>query len=248
MNICALISERVRFDAIAGSDTALHRKMLVQWVKNCISRREFMTSCGGGVFMNVKANMLIAQLPEVQSMYVMPSAADESLDRVCAAPLLPVQRPGRSNSSMLSDLYLVATPERDEREAVEIARTRHGFSVSEPKNMNIAIADLLADGDIVANCRGRMEWGARALGNRSILASADDFQRVDKINQMIKMRDFWMPFALSIREESAKRYFSTIQKTCGRGSTTFAFPAVDKAYRDLTASSIRVIKRSGRKS
>ena len=50
-----------------------------------------------------------------------------------------------------------------------------------------------------------MEWGARALGNRSILGSADDYRRVDVINTMIKMRDFWMPFAPSIAEEAKNR-------------------------------------------
>ena len=53
-----------------------------------------------------------------------------------------------------------------------------------------------------------MEWGARALGNRSILASGHDYRVVDELNQAIKQRDFWMPFAPSIRAESAERYFN----------------------------------------
>ena len=53
-----------------------------------------------------------------------------------------------------------------------------------------------------------MEWGARALGNRSILESGHDYRVVDELNQAIKQRDFWMPFAPSILAESTERYFS----------------------------------------
>ena len=188
--------------------------------------------------MNVKANMLIAQLPEVRSIYVMPSAADESLSIGCALHhFYQSTEQTDHTASRLSDLYLGGeASEQEEREAVDIARAKHGFSVSQPEDMNVAIAALLAEGDIVANCRGRMEWGARALGNRSILTSADDFRRVDKINQMIKMRDFWMPFAPSIREEAAARYFDD-KKNQKPWFMTFAFPTNQLNYCDLIASS-----------
>ena len=51
-----------------------------------------------------------------------------------------------------------------------------------------------------------MEWGARALGNRSILANPREWPNVEKINSMIKMRDFWMPFAPSMLAEETGRY------------------------------------------
>ena len=78
-----------------------------------------------------------------------------------------------------------------------------------------------------------MEWGARALGNRSILTSADDFRRVDVINRMIKMRDFWMPFAPSIREEAADRYFDD-PKDLKPWFMTLAYPAREEHYGHLT--------------
>ena len=100
--------------------------------------------------------------------------------------------------------------------------------------MNEAIAGLLADGEIVAVCRGRMEWGARALGNRSILSCAADPRRIDEINNMIKMRDFWMPFAPSIKAESAHRYFE-LNKNIEPDFMTFAFPLLPAAAKDLAA-------------
>jgi len=81
-----------------------------------------------------------------------------------------------------------------------------------------------------------MEWGARALGNRSILTSADDFRRVDVINAAIKKRDFWMPFAPSIRSESTDRYFDD-PKNLNPLLLTFAFPTLPGGRRDLLAGS-----------
>jgi carbamoyltransferase len=72
--------ERVRFDNISGAVQSFTEEMLVKWVKSAIKKTKIRDIvCGGGVFMNVKANMLIQNLPEVKSMYVMPSASDESL-------------------------------------------------------------------------------------------------------------------------------------------------------------------------
>ena len=71
---------------------------------------------------------------------------------------------------------------------------------------NDEIANLLADGEIIARVCGRMEFGSRALGNRSILADPSNSETVKKINEMIKDRDFWMPFAATIMDTFVERY------------------------------------------
>ena len=58
----------------------------------------------------------------------------------------------------------------------------------------------------MARFQGRMEFGARALGNRSILASPSDRDVVPVLNEQIKQRDFWMPFAGSLLSETQDRY------------------------------------------
>jgi carbamoyltransferase len=68
------------------------------------------------------------------------------------------------------------------------------------------IGELVAKGKIVARFSGRLEWGPRALGNRSILADARDYKTVWKVNFQIKHRDFWMPFAPTILEERMGEY------------------------------------------
>ena len=69
--------------------------------------------------------------------------------------------------------------------------------------MDNLAADLILKGEIVARARGPMEFGARALGNRSILCDATDLRNVGTINRVIKSRDFWMPFAPVVMESRA---------------------------------------------
>jgi carbamoyltransferase len=230
---------RIRFDTIAGATQLFTEEMLVEWVRACIRKTGIHNIvCGGGVFMNVKANMLLAQLPEVHSIYVMPSAADESLSiGACLHRYYSTGGGSNFGASRLTNLYFGGMDDAPaELAAVENARGSMQVSVDEPRDMNEAIAQLLADGEIVAVCRGRMEWGARALGNRSILSSATDFRRISEINDMIKMRDFWMPFAPSIKAESAHRYFK-LDKNIEPDFMTFAFPLLREAADDLAAGS-----------
>ena len=65
----------------------------------------------------------------------------------------------------------------------------------------------MAKGKIIGRIYGRAEFGARALGNRSIIANPSNFESLKKINSTIKNRDFWMPFAASVVESRARKYF-----------------------------------------
>jgi carbamoyltransferase len=229
--------ERVRFDTVAGATQRFTEEMMTAWVRGCIAKTGIPDIvCGGGVFMNVKANMLLAEMPEVRSIYVMPSGSDESLSiGACLARFYELEPDADSRASRLTHLYLGGRDDAAvESAAVEDARRSLQLGVAQPGDMNAAIADLLAAGEIVAVCRGAMEWGARALGNRSILSSADDVRRIDRINQMIKMRDFWMPFAPSITAEAAERYFEPI-KGIDYSFMTFAAPTRPETYADIVA-------------
>ncbi|GAB5536474.1 MAG: carbamoyltransferase [Rubricoccaceae bacterium] len=70
-----------------------------------------------------------------------------------------------------------------------------------------ATADLLADGNVIGWFQGRMEWGSRALGNRSIIADPSRADMRDLINLKIKFRERFRPFAPSILEEKLDEYF-----------------------------------------
>ena len=200
-----------RFDGIAGGAQRLLEDALVGWARLMHERYGGeRLALGGGVFMNVKANMLLAAEEWVRDLFVFPSCGDES-NAVGAAYLgyldLCARRGVKPAPQPFGPAYL--GPRLDDTEIEnEIRRrelaTRH--AVSEPARVEERIAELLVSDGVVARCAGRMEFGARALGNRSILANPSDHRVVDLINRMIKARDFWMPFAPSVLRERADDY------------------------------------------
>jgi carbamoyltransferase len=84
-----------------------------------------------------------------------------------------------------------------------------------------ATAAHIAQGKVVGWFQGRAEWGPRALGNRSILADPRRAQMKDTLNQRIKHREIFRPFAPSILEESVGEYF---EQTHSSPFMTFAYP------------------------
>ena len=231
--------EATRFDTVCAAVQEFTEELLTLWVANCIQKTGIPdVVCGGGVFMNVKANMKIAALPELRSMYVMPSAGDESLS-IGACLFTFYQRHGFVNreASTLKHLYLGGGYSRAMAEkAIADELAGAPVDIESCDDVEERTVNLLTQGAIVARCCGDMEWGARALGNRSILTKADDFRAVDRINVAIKQRDFWMPFAPSIRAESAHRYFADPKGLAPR-FMTFAFEALRESRHDITAAS-----------
>ena len=231
--------ERVRFDIIAGATQLFTEELLVEFIRECINYtgiRDIV--CSGGVFMNVKANMLISEMPEVKTVYVMPSASDESISiGACLYRYYKITNDSNHFQSIFEDLYLGGEfKDADEEKAIQKLVGGKGIEVVRTNDIDTEIVKLLTKGQIVARCRGRMEWGARSLGNRSILASSDEYAVVAKINEMIKLRDFWMPFAPSILEESSSRYFDN-PKNLQPYYMTFAVKTKPETYTDLIASS-----------
>jgi len=105
----------------------------------------------------------------------------------------------------LHDIYLGALYSDDDiQSAVDEFEFSMEVEVLRPDSMEEAVAQLLAEGQIVARYAGREEFGARALGNRSILSDPGRLENVVSINKMIKQRDFWMPFAGSMLQEDAE--------------------------------------------
>ncbi|MGA2626669.1 MAG: carbamoyltransferase C-terminal domain-containing protein [Candidatus Bathyarchaeia archaeon] len=225
-----------RFDWIAGAVQKLAEQVMVKWVDGLaneygIGRFAF----GGGVFMNVKANMLLSQLPSVKEMFVMPSCGDESLP-IGAAYYTYIQHCDGTPAdiSPLQSLYLGPDYECDE---AGLRTLIDGKPVSLERHSEIegVIADLLVKGEVVARFSGAMEWGARALGNRSILARGDDLEVVETINRMIKLRDFWMPFAPTILSEREEDYVVNPKKVAAPYMIT-AFPSTPLGHRELRAA------------
>jgi carbamoyltransferase len=201
------LTELQRFDAICGGLQRFLEDFLLTWVRNCIRKTGIRKlALSGGVFMNVKANMRILELPEVDSLFVCPSCGDESnafgaAYQVYAEALS--KKDEKVTISPLRDLYWGL--EYKEEEIEDLLKQEH-LHYERKDDIEKEIALLLSRGEIVARLKGRMEFGARALGNRSILADPRNAGVIRIINEMIKNRDFWMPFAPSILKEREKDY------------------------------------------
>jgi carbamoyltransferase len=199
-----------RFDNVAAACQVVFEELVLQWVRNAIEATGLRNlACCGGAFLNVKANKLIRELPEVDRLYVYP-ASDDGGTSVGAAILgylhLCKQRGLAFGVHPRKDMYL-GLRYSDE----ECLAAIEGNSQVEYRRMKDAaeeIAALLATKRIVARFAEAEEWGPRSLGNRSILADPRDMGIIRKLNFAIKHRDFWMPFATSILEEDAAKYIS----------------------------------------
>jgi len=206
--------EGEQFDVVAAGVQGFLERMLTAWVRNAVRETGIRkVACSGGVFMNVKANLAVLELDEVEDLYIFPSCGDESnsIGAACRAAAMRGDRIER-----LGPIYYGEHLGDEEAEAAlrAVSGAGSGASPGAEKLRVRWVADIerrtaeeVAQGRIVARAKGPLEFGARALGNRSILARADSPVAVRTINRMIKNRDFWMPFAPSVLAERAERYY-----------------------------------------
>jgi len=228
--------ERKRFDAISGGIQLFAEELLQEWVKRCVEHTGIRrVVCGGGVFMNVKANKLIGELDCIDELFIFPSCGDESLS-FGAVWLEYARLSGEvagKNRQGLDHLYLGREfTEAQIKAAIDTLVFGTDCNVKHYDDIDRTVGKLLASNNVVARFEGRMEWGARALGNRSILTNPREWSNVEKINAMIKKRDFWMPFAPSlVAEESDK--FLVNPKGLKSPFMMLAFDTLPEASQDI---------------
>ena len=225
-----------RFDAVAGALQDYTERMIVRWVSHWIDRTGIRrVACAGGVFMNVKANQRIEALADVERMVLVPSAGDEST-AIGAAVFGSLSHEPDRPIAPLSHLYLGwSFGEAALREAIARSGRAHQLDIETPPDINRAVAELLAADRIVARFGEPMEFGARALGNRSILANPGNPANLDLLNSAIKDRDFWMPFAPTVLDTDAPRYLATPGKT-DRAAMMIAADVTPEARARLAAA------------
>lgn len=229
--------EGIRFDSIAWALQEWTEELLCNWVNNAIDKfgvNNIILS--GGVAMNIKAMGKIAELEKVNNIFVGGSASDESLSisaGFCLAEEL--DKKWLSNKTTpITNLYIGCEASvNEEKNAVEELDTQKYiiFNETDPKQ----IAKLLAEGKVLARSAGRMEFGQRALGNRSILADPVNMAVKEKINQMIKSRDFWMPFAPVILDKYVDKYLVNPKKIFSP-YMTIGFQTTEEGYNAMVAA------------
>jgi len=167
----------------------------------------------GGVALNTTANGRLLASGVFDEIYVQPAAADDgsalgaALQRAALAheasnyrSPTPFYGPAHSDASVAAALRayedrVVASPLADLAEACAVA------------------ADLIVGGEVIAWYRGRMEFGPRALGHRSILADPGRPDMRDRVNALVKMREAFRPFAPAVSLEQVDRWFEVAPGT-----------------------------------
>lgn len=189
-------------EVVAASAQALLEEQVLNIVQPWVRKTDVDNlATAGGVFLNVQVNNSIIREVDVDDYFIFPNAGDGGLPTGAAL----------GSYRYLDDSF---TPFRMEHpylgpDITEEADSRleeRQIAYDVPEDIIETAADLLADGKIVAWCQGRMEYGPRALGNRSILIDPTQDDSMDRVNARVKFRDSWRPFAPSILAEAADDY------------------------------------------
>ena len=159
-------------------------------------------SCSGGVFLNVKLNQRIWESGKVARHHIYPNPGDSGLAVGAALHAYFQANPSAPNYA-IEDLYW--GPEYSEQEIEDALKLRN-LTYRRVDNIEEFAARQLANDKIVAWFQGRMESGPRALGNRSILMSANRPENKDIINARVKFREAFRPFCPSLRWERRAEY------------------------------------------
>lgn len=159
----------------------------------------------GGVALNVKLNQRIIAMPGVKELFVQPAASDAGT--AIGAASYASQLAGVPVEKM-EHVYL--GPAYTTEECIEACEQyEQPVKWQRMTNVTAETAKILADGNPVSWFQGHMEFGPRALGNRSILGSPSHPGVADRINAQIKYRERWRPFCPSMLDTIAPEILQT---------------------------------------
>ncbi len=190
----------------AAAIQALYEKItlgLMEYYLEDILRETGLIAFAGGGALNVKLNQKIIAQPQVKELFVQPASGDSGT-AIGAASYASQKR--NQPVEPMDHVYL--GPSYTNEQVIDACQ-RHS---AQPKFRRIAnvpesVAKLLHGGNPVAWFQGRMEFGPRALGGRSIVGSPSCAGIADRINEQIKFRERWRPFCPSMLERTAKEMF-----------------------------------------
>ena len=221
--------KKYRFDNIAGAAQIFIERKSAELL-NQINKKYKISNfaISGGVSMNIKMNKVLSNLKFVNQLYVPPSGSDESLSMGACYYL------SKNKSKSLQNIYLGHDIGYLKYQDIKKIFSSIKFRVTNNYTHD-QIAKLLKAGEIIAVARDREEFGARALGNRSIIANPSIENIVQKINETIKNRDFWMPFALTILKEDHNNFIKNPNKIRS-DFMTIGFDTIEKNLKRIKSA------------
>lgn len=161
----------------------------------------------GGVFSNVKANMKIRDLNKLKNIFVFPHMGDGGI--ALGAAMYTNYKINGASEYKFEDAYL-GNRYSDEY-ITDALKNEKGLGFEEVKEKWGHAADLIDDDEYIFWFQGRMEYGPRALGDRSILAKAGSDEVKDRLNLYVKQREWYQPFAPSMLRSDAKSLLENVK-------------------------------------
>jgi carbamoyltransferase len=159
----------------------------------------------GGVFLNCVANQKILDLPEIDNVFIQPGAGDAG-GSIGAAFYVWNCLLKNPKTAVMEHAYL--GPEFSIKEIkAAVIKNRLDFSELDEDQLLDIVTERVSMGKTVGWFQGKLEFGPRALGNRTILGDARNPKMVDILNHRIKHREWFRPFAPIVKEEKANEYF-----------------------------------------
>jgi carbamoyltransferase len=198
------ISDLHKNIAFAAQDMAERAMMSV--IQSALKKTGSRNLClAGGVALNSKANGKIVAAGIIDKIFVQPAASDDGV--ALGAALSPFLDNGqRLPLCPMRHAYLGPAFDDD---AVESALKTYKIRYTRTADAAATAAEFLSNGKILGWYQGRMEFGPRALGGRSILADPRDPEMNAKVNNAVKFREWWRPFAPSFKKEIAPEYLES---------------------------------------
>jgi len=192
---------RQRHKDIAATLQEITEDIILKQINHLYDITETKNICmAGGVALNSVANGKIRKNMPFENIWVQPAAGDDG-----GAMGAAMDRAENKNFN-IKNAYLGPSYNKERVREVLNENNAEYRSLSREKLLESA-SERLADGEIMGLYKGRLEWGPRALGNRSILADPRKEEMRDKINRKVKFREKFRPFAPTVLQEHASDYF-----------------------------------------
>jgi carbamoyltransferase len=227
---------RTRFGDWSNADLAwaiqyILEREVTAMIERAIPHIDGQPIClAGGVFANVKLNKLVKEMGFGQ-IFVQPAMGDGGL--AFGGPLFVGGERGEISPYRLESVYL--GPEYGEQEMLDAIHAE-GLEGTRYDPVEPKIAELLAEGRVVARFNGRMEFGPRSLGNRSILYHCADASVNDWLNKRLDRTEF-MPFApATLDEEAAGGFHGLDGAEHAAEFMTITFDCTEQFKRDCPAA------------
>ncbi len=211
----------VHADIAAGLQEITNR--IVMHIVNHLYMRTGSTNLcmAGGVALNCVTNQFVYEQGPFSNFYIQPAAHDAGT-AMGAALLLWHQHNEGKRTSDLDHVYLGPSYSDEEIEQVLI---QGGYRYERLENIEAIVAQLLTQNKVIGWFQGRMEFGPRALGNRSLLASPQNPEMRQILNDRVKHREPFRPFAPSILSEEKEKWFAINKPTPAAEYMLMAYPA-----------------------